>query len=374
MSTAEHIPAFSYVAEPLLVASLLTVGCLLNRRTSSTLRLLRSPAAYNQLPVRPTHLPTFFGATVRIPDTAKYSGRLVSRFLARFPFLMEVWYWLLTYWVYQIARAMQALTMGKGTRGIAQRHAELIIIIERALHIDIELALQKIILTRPALLYFFNKTYAMVHIPATIAFFAYSYYAFPATIFQRTRRTLVLSNCLAFVIFTLWPCMPPRLLPIEEYGYVDTLHTGKAASIWTTNKFQNQLAAFPSLHFGYSWVIGVSLFVYSPSRLVRAVSLFYPLLILLVIMATANHYLLDAVGGFFVTMIAYRFNSVLLNLRPLEEWGFWLVGVEKPVEKEVVDRVTRVLGGDGEDESRRWKDEDSEREDSGLLARHEERV
>jgi hypothetical protein len=74
--------------------------------------------------------------------------------------------------------------------------------------------------------------------------------------------------------------MPPRLLPKDEYHYVDTLHTGKAASsesprrvsgvemqtsrcreerelihdlrrrtclaVWTTNKFQNQLAAFPS--------------------------------------------------------------------------------------------------------------------------------
>jgi len=76
----------------------------------------------------------------------------------------------------------------------------------------------------------------MVHIPATIAFFAYSYWAFPPSIFQRVRRTLVLCNCIAFIVFTLWPCMPPRLLPFEEYGYVDTLHTGKAASIWTTNK------------------------------------------------------------------------------------------------------------------------------------------
>jgi len=373
MSTAEHIPAFSYVAEPLLVASLLTLGCLLNRRTSSTLRMLRSPAAFSQLPVHPTTMNTFFGVTVRVPDTAKYGGRLISRFLARFPFLMEVWYWLLTYWVYQIARAMQALTMGSGTREIAQRHAEIIVALERVLHIDVELALQHYVIAHPALLYFFNKTYAMVHIPATIAFFAYSYYAFPPTIFQRTRRTLVLSNVLAFVIFTLWPCMPPRLLPEEEYGYIDTLHTGKAASIWTTNKFQNQLAAFPSLHFGYSWVIGVSLFIYSPSRFVRTISLFYPVLILLVIMATANHYLLDAVGGLFVTAIAFRFNAVLLNLRPLEEWGFWLVGVEKPIEKEVVTRVTRVLDGEG-DESSRWKDEDSEREDSGLLARGGERV
>jgi hypothetical protein len=65
--------------------------------------------------------------------------------------------------------------------------------------------------------------------------------------------------------------MPPRLLPKDEFSYVDTLHVGKAASIWTTNKvradaaimqccgadeqFQNQLAAFPSLHFGYSFVM-----------------------------------------------------------------------------------------------------------------------
>lgn len=73
----------------------------------------------------------------------------------------------------------------------------------------------------------------MVHIPATIGYMAYSYYAFPTPIFQRVRRTLVLCNCIAFIIFTLWPCMPPRLLPFEEYGFVDTLHTGKAASIWS---------------------------------------------------------------------------------------------------------------------------------------------
>lgn len=99
------------------------------------------------------------------------------------------------------------------------------------------------------------QTYAMVHIPATVTFFAYSYYAFPPAVFQRIRRTLVLCNCLAFVIFTIWPCMPPRLLPFEQFGFIDTVHTGKAASAWTTNKFQNQLAAFPSLHFGYSFVM-----------------------------------------------------------------------------------------------------------------------
>jgi hypothetical protein len=74
----------------------------------------------------------------------------------------------------------------------------------------------------------------MVHIPATISFIGYSFYSFSPPTFQRVRRTLVLCNTIAFVVFTAWPCMPPRLLPKEEYGYVDTLHTGKAASSEST--------------------------------------------------------------------------------------------------------------------------------------------
>ena len=70
----------------------------------------------------------------------------------------------------------------------------------------------------------------MVHIPATISFIGYSFYAFAPPTFQKVRRTLVLCNTIAFVVFTAWPCMPPRLLPKDEYHYVDTLHTGKAAS------------------------------------------------------------------------------------------------------------------------------------------------
>jgi hypothetical protein len=80
----------------------------------------------------------------------------------------------------------------------------------------------------------------MVHIPATISFIGYSFYAFAPPTFQKVRRTLVLCNTIAFVVFTAWPCMPPRLLPKDEYHYVDTLHTGKAASsespllLWVT--------------------------------------------------------------------------------------------------------------------------------------------
>jgi len=71
-------------------------------------------------------------------------------------------------------------------------------------------------------------------------------------IYEARRRTMAMCNLLAFVIFTLWPCMPPRLLsdpavPGElgdlsrSFGSVDTVH-GKegTSSVWTQNKLCNQ--------------------------------------------------------------------------------------------------------------------------------------
>lgn len=81
------------------------------------------------------------------------------------------------------------------------------------------------------------------------------------------------------------------------------------------------------------------------SRLARAVGLhlpwrrlvclvvgfLYPLVILVAIIATANHFILDAVAGAVVCAVAWWFNGVLLNLLPLEDYFLWLVRIHKPV-------------------------------------------
>ncbi|EIN09541.1 hypothetical protein PUNSTDRAFT_143071 [Punctularia strigosozonata HHB-11173 SS5] len=337
MSTSEHISPLSYVLEPAIVAGLLTAGCLLNRRRASELKLL--DAGPNTPPAAPTTLP-FFKWRVRVPDNSRFRHTLTSRFLAYFPFLMEVWYWLNTYWIYQIARAISALTLVDETTAIARKHGIQILTLEGYLGLRIELAVQHWVMRSPLAIDWLNKIYSYVHIPATIAFMVYFFKYAPPPVFRRVRRTLVCCNLLAFIVFTAWPCMPPRLLPYEEYGFVDTVHAHKHASAWTTNKFQNQLAAMPSLHFGYSFVIGMSLFFFSPHKWVARAGPFYPALILLAIVSTANHYILDAVAGFFVSVIAWKINWVLLNLRPLEEWGFWLCRTEKPMDKEIFVRLT----------------------------------
>ena len=60
---------------------------------------------------------------------------------------------------------------------------------------------------------------------------------------------------------------------------------------------QNPYAAMPSLHFGYAWIIGISLFCHEKHfrGKLNFLALLYPLSILLAIIVTANHYLVDAV-------------------------------------------------------------------------------
>jgi hypothetical protein len=62
-----------------------------------------------------------------------------------------------SYWVYQIARALQAVSMGDNTRALSEAHARTILVIEKALAIDIEKALQELVMKSEFILIFFNK-------------------------------------------------------------------------------------------------------------------------------------------------------------------------------------------------------------------------
>lgn len=178
--------------------------------------------------------------------------------------------------VYQIGRAFTALTLVEGTVNVARKHALQIIHLEQTLLIFWELPVQKWFLGHPAVLHWLNRLYSFIHIPGTIFFLVMLYYftttrkiraaagrvrtgnvsAGPA-LYEARRRTMAVCNLIAFVIFTLWPCMPPRLLSDPNYdgedaaeaksfGFIDTVHSGTGeSSVWTTNKFCNQYGKLP---------------------------------------------------------------------------------------------------------------------------------
>lgn len=334
---------------------------------------------------------------VHTPDTIVFADRLLSRLLRRLPFIVEVWYWALIYWVYQLGRAFTALTLVQGTVHTARAHALQLIDLEKRLKILWEPAIQHFFIQYPALMHWINRTYSFIHIPATILFLIWLYYATitskqatamledflapGAALYQARRRTMAACNLLAFVVFTAWPCMPPRLLSdptyngpraeeARSYGFIDTVHGPEGeSSVWTTNKFCNQYAAMPSLHFGYSLLIGLTIFsidqsqgqlgrrsslstrFWSATR--KVVGVAYPTLILVVIVATANHFVLDAVAGAVVCGMAWKSERLLLNLLPLEDWFLWCLRMHKP-----------EIGGDVDDEG-----EDGKASIRGVLPR-----
>lgn len=71
----------------------------------------------------------------------------------------------------------------------------------------------------------------------------------------------------------------------------------------------------------------------SPRRIAcLVVGFMYPFAILIAIVATANHFILDAVAGAVVCCIGWNINGVLLNLLPLEDWFLWALRIHKPVQ------------------------------------------
>jgi hypothetical protein len=292
--------------------------------------------------------------------------------------------------------------MVEGTVNVARRHALQLIHLEQSLHIFHELDVQRWFLQHPFLMHWTNRIYSFIHIPGTILFLVWLFYytttrnridlpthtkaegsSAGPKLYAARRRTMATCNLIAFIVFTLWPCMPPRLLSdpdvpgavgkeARSFGFVDTVHGAEGeSSVWTQNKFCNQYAAMPSLHFGYSLLIGLTIMTIplapqhrrsrtvhlsrslrmrlpSPRRLLCLfLGIAYPTIILIAIVATANHFILDAVAGAIVCACAWTGNGVLLNLLPLEDYFLWCVRIHKP--------ERRAVWFEGDEQGNEWR-------------------
>ena len=93
---------------------------------------------------------------------------------------------------------------------------------------------------------------------------------------------------------------PPRLVP--GAGFVDTLQ-GVFALQYDESTLVNQFAAVPSMHQGYALIVGVGLYRVVGGRRGRAIMAALPALMFVSIVATGNHWFLDAVVGAAVAVV-----------------------------------------------------------------------
>ena len=117
------------------------------------------------------------------------------------------------------------------------------------------------------------------------------------------RTALAISTALGLAGYLLLPTAPPRML--HGSGLTDTLADTASYGWWGgegsvprgLGALTNQFAAMPSLHVGWALWCGVLIAVYARRRWVKLLGIAYPVATTLVVLATGNHYLLDAIAG-----------------------------------------------------------------------------
>jgi membrane-associated phospholipid phosphatase len=172
--------------------------------------------------------------------------------------------------------------------------------IERHMGINMELPVNLWLATHLRLAEIASWYYQLAHLTVTLVVLLVCYVCWPE-IYRAARNALVLMNVIGLVVFWVYPVAPPRLLPGKAFVDV-TQMTGVAGA--TNTSAPNPYAAMPSLHT--AWAVWVAIVVVLMVRVwwVRVLCLLYPLVTVTVIVSTGNHYILDAVAGLAVALVA----------------------------------------------------------------------
>jgi hypothetical protein len=244
---------------------------------------------------------------------------------ARLRWWREVLIGIGVYFVYSVVRNL--FGSAGGDPGPAFGHAKEIISVERWLHLYVEAHVQHWYLDLPSrgVIRLWNVYYGIAHFLVTLVALMW--------LFRRDqqryplwRNTLAFTTCLAVVGFAAYSLMPPRLLddpgefggcqiyaahsvdrPAEltsstchKYGYVDTVARYGGWISFGNDGYKdvsNQYAAMPSMHIGWSTWCALVMVPLLRRRWAKVLAGLYPVITLMCIVVTGNHYWIDGVGG-----------------------------------------------------------------------------
>lgn len=227
------------------------------------------------------------------------------------------------YYGYQMVRG---IADGKGEAAFA--NGDRLIDIERSLGTFFEPGLQQALITEQWLIDAANWMYLNTQFVITTGFLVWLY-LFRNEHFYFVRNMFMVSMGLALIGYSLYPTAPPRLFP--EAGFTDTIagFTNVEQDSGAVSLLINPYAAVPSMHVAFALMIavpGMALARIAAARLFWSV---YPLIVLFVIVVTANHFWLDAAAGAAVACLAaLTANRVLAALGP-GSWS-WRSAVAQP--------------------------------------------
>jgi membrane-associated phospholipid phosphatase len=163
--------------------------------------------------------------------------------------------------------------------------------------------------------------YQFAHISVTLTVLAWCYIGSP-TIYRRARNALVATNLVGMTVFFFLPVMPPRLLP--DMDYIDSVAAAGFGSSHGGPVEADQYAAMPSLHLAWAvWTSLVAVALLGRYR-GRLLCYLYPAVTAVVVVVTANHYVLDVVAGVAVALATTWVTGLLRPDKPA------LVSIRRP--------------------------------------------
>lgn len=196
--------------------------------------------------------------------------------------------------------------------------------LEHTLHFDVEHWLNHKADKVGWLMSGMNYYYATLHFIVPIAVLVWVCWKFPER-YRAVRTVIFATTALALIGFYFYALCPPRLLiPAGHPGaFIDTFcthHTwGKTSCDGVgglDGTLANQYAAMPSLHIGWAVWCAVTIAQLAERTWVKVLGILYPFATLMVILCTANHYVLDAVFGLVTLAGGFLVQRILLG-RPV---------------------------------------------------------
>src|SRR3954468_17468484 len=200
--------------------------------------------------------------------------------------------------LYAVWRIARVLPLDRAGGAIDRAHQ--LARFQHTLHLPTELSLQHFGLGHDWLARFANYYYAIVHVPALVAFLVWLFVRHRDE-YSHWRNPLAIATAFCVAIRFV-RVAPPRFLP--DLGYVDLAsHYGLSLYGPVGQGVSDQFAAMPSIHVGWAAIVSFGIVAVSTSRW-RWVFLLHLAVTMMVVSATGNHWWLDGIVAILLLPIA----------------------------------------------------------------------
>jgi hypothetical protein len=242
--------------------------------------------------------------------------KLVSSVLPRGPLdlIIQLAVLAVAYWAWRHARGAV-----DGSMGLSFSHARDLVSAERSLGLLFEPGVQHWAVSTGWPAEVARWGYANLHFKGSCLMLAILYFGYRGS-FGFVRNAVIAAMAISVLGYALFPTAPPRFLPELGLDPSSSVTGNNPLLSNPGDPLFNPFAAVPSMHVGLSVILAWSLATLVGSRPLRVALFAYPLLMTYVVIASGNHFWLDAVFGFVTAALALAVAAALARLRP--DWSF----------------------------------------------------